>query len=133
MHEAYHRAVDAKDVNAIMACMAEDIRMHSPTKMTPFEGKGMVRFLFGNLMQVLEDFAFTHVDSGPGTATLHFRCTIGGRAAEGVDILHFDADGLIRDFKVAIRPLPALAKLNEVMGERLAAVMAANDSGGSGV
>jgi hypothetical protein len=120
-HARYHAAVLAKDADAILACMADSIRMHSPTKMTPFEGKPLVRFLFGHLMEVLEGFAFGAIVEDGDTAVMFFTCTIGGKPAEGCDVLTFGEDGLIHDFKVLIRPLRALERLNEIMGQRLQA------------
>jgi ketosteroid isomerase-like protein len=119
--EPYHAAVHARDVQAVLACMHDDIRMHSPTKMTPFEGKAIVGFLFGHLFEVLEDFAFAKIVETGDTAVLFFTCRIGGRDAEGCDVLIFDADGRIEDFRVLIRPLRAVEALNEAMGARLAA------------
>lgn len=101
--------------------MREDVRLHSPTKKTPFAGKAMASFLFTHLLEVLEDFRFTDCVGDDAMAVLFFECRIGGRDAEGCDVLSFDADGVIQDFKVLIRPLPALAALNEIMGARLAA------------
>ncbi len=123
MHEgiaAYQGAAEAKDADRILELMADGILMHSPTKLKPFAGKEIVRFLFGQLMQVLEDFRFVRVESAGDHATLYFTCTIGGKQAEGIDSLHFDADGRIDDFRVMIRPLVALTALNEEMGRRLA-------------
>ncbi len=117
---AYRTAAEAKDADAILALMADNIRMHSPTKLKPFEGKDIVRFLFGQLLQVLEDFAFVRVESGGANATLYFTCIIAGKQAEGIDSLHFDDAGLIDDFRVMIRPLTALQALNAEMGARLA-------------
>jgi ketosteroid isomerase-like protein len=122
-YDAYHAAVEAKDADAILACMTDDIRMHSPTKMTPFEGQQIVRFLFGHLMEVLEDFRFTTLVEEGDTAVLFFACAIGGRPAEGCDVLTFREDGQIQDFKVLIRPLRAVERLNEIMGERLKAFL----------
>lgn len=127
LHHRYHAAVAAKDLPGVLATMRDDIRMHSPTKLKPFEGKAMVGFLFGHLFEVLEDLVFTHETTGRHETTgevrsvLFFRCRIAGKEAEGCDILDFDADGQIADFCVMIRPLTALLALNEAMGARLAA------------
>lgn len=118
---AYQTAAEAKDVDAILMLMADSIRMHSPTKLKPFEGKDIVRFLFGQLMSVLEDFRFVRAESGGDNATFYFTCSISGKQAEGIDSLHFDSSGKIDDFRVMIRPLTALHALNEEMGRRLAA------------
>ena len=120
-HAPYAAAAAAKDPEAVLACMTDDIRMHSPTKMTPFEGRQIVRFLFGHLVEVLEDFQFTATVEQGDVAVLFFTCAIGGRPAEGCDVLTFSEDGLIKDFKVMIRPLRAVERLNEIMGERLKA------------
>jgi hypothetical protein len=101
--------------------MAETVRLHSPTKRMPFEGKALAGFLFTHLLDVLEDFRFTDIVANETMAVLFFECRIGGKDAEGCDSVSFGADTLIHDFKVLIRPLPALAALNEIMGARLAA------------
>ena len=119
-HGAYLSAARAKDHAGVIACMAPDVLFHSPTKRTPFEGKAIAGFLFTHLFEVLEDFAFTDIVADADMAVLFFTCRIGGRQAEGCDVLRFNADGFIQDFKVLIRPLPALAALNEIMGARLA-------------
>ena len=114
----YQSAAIAKDVDAILALMSDAIQMHSPTKLKPFEGKDIVRFLFGQLMDVLEDFHFVRAESGGDNATFYFTCVICGKQAEGIDSLHLDANGQIDDFRVMIRPLTALQALNEEMGRR---------------
>jgi ketosteroid isomerase-like protein len=121
-HARYRAAAQAKDHAGVMACMAEDIRLFSPTKLKPFEGKAMASFLFGHLFEVLEDFRFTEEMSAQnGAATLFFTCRIGGYDAEGCDVLGFNAEGEIEDFRVLIRPLRAVEALNAAMGARLAA------------
>lgn len=121
-HEAYHRAASAKDAAAVVATFADDLKFYSPTKKTPFEGKQIAHWLFTQLFDVLEGFAFTETVANEQTAVLFFTCTIGGREAEGCDVLRFNAAGEISEFRVLIRPLPALAALNDIMGARLAAM-----------
>jgi hypothetical protein len=120
LHAAYLAAATAKDHGRVMACMDEAVRLHSPTKFSPFEGKAMAGFLFSHLFEVLEDFVFTDVFADGDKAALFFTCKIGRRPAEGCDYLTYGPNDLISDFKVLIRPLPAVAALNEIMGQRLA-------------
>ncbi len=119
-HGAYRRAVEARDRAGLSACFAEDMVFHSPTKQRPFEGRAFALWLFDQLFEVLEDFQFTEEAEGAAVSVLFFTCTIGGRAAEGCDVLRFDEAGLIRDFRVLIRPLKAVEALNQAMGARLA-------------
>ncbi len=128
----YHAAAVAKDRDGVLACMSDDIQMYSPTKSRPFAGKSMIGFLFPHLFDVLEEFRFTETVAAEKTAVIFFECKIGGRRAEGCDVLRFNEAGLIDDFRVLIRPLPAVAALNDIMGARLAAAMAAGEIAATG-
>lgn len=119
-YEPYHRAAAARDAAGVLACMSDDIKMWSPTKKTPFEGKAMVAFLFPHLFEVLADLRFTDIVAEDRMAVLFFEGQIAGRPMEGCDVLRYNEAGLIHDFRVLIRPLPALAALNDEMGARLA-------------
>ena len=44
---------------------------------------------------------------------------------KGVDLIQFDAQGLIVDFEVMVRPMSGLQALGEEMGKRLAPYLAA--------
>jgi 2,4-dienoyl-CoA reductase (NADPH2) len=46
-----------------------------------------------------------------------------------VDLIQFDAQGLIVDFEVMVRPLSGLQALGEEMGRRLAPYLAAMKGG----
>src|ERR1700747_2938065 len=49
-----------------------------------------------------------------------FRARVGERELEGIDLLRFDADGLISDFTVMLRPLSGLVPFAQAMAERAA-------------
>ncbi len=51
---------------------------------------------------------------------IDFEGEVGGRRINGVDIIRWNADGLIAHFKVMVRPLKGLQALVEEMGARLA-------------
>jgi hypothetical protein len=52
-------------------------------------------------------------------ALLEFVTELDGIHINGVDIITFDDDGLIADFKVMVRPLKAINKVWELMGAQL--------------
>jgi len=58
----------------------------------------------------------------PQHAVLEFVCEIDGITVNGVDIMSFDADGKINEFKVMVRPLKAINLLHAKMGEMLEAL-----------
>jgi hypothetical protein len=53
-----------------------------------------------------------------------FRTRVGDRELEGLDLLRLDADGLIAELSVMIRPLSGLIALAQAIGPKL-------DAGGS--
>jgi len=54
---------------------------------------------------------------------LEFSARVGDRGLKGIDLIAFDADGLITDFEVMVRPLNGLQALGAEMGARLAAFL----------
>jgi hypothetical protein len=52
---------------------------------------------------------------------LEFVTELDGVTINGVDIIRFNADGLICDFKVMVRPLKAINKVWEMMAAQLEA------------
>jgi len=55
---------------------------------------------------------------------LEFVTELDGIAINGVDIIRFNADGKISDFKVMVRPLKAINKIWEMMASQLTAAKA---------
>jgi hypothetical protein len=117
---AFRKAVEARDLDAAFATLAPDIVFHSPVTFRPFVGRDAVAQLLSVIVQVLEDLTYLeefHTDDG--SVVLHFRAHVGDREVEGIDLLRFDADGLIRDFTVMLRPLSAVTAVGEAVGSRL--------------
>jgi hypothetical protein len=117
----FRAAMESKDMAAGAACLAPDVRFQSPVVFKPYEGRDTVVALLGVVAQTFEDFEYTgQVESGD-EAVLRFSTRVGDRKIEGVDILHFDADGLIDDFTVMLRPLSGTMAMAEAMKANLAA------------
>jgi hypothetical protein len=57
---------------------------------------------------------------GAAGTVLHFRTRIGDREVEGIDMIHTNAEGLIDDFTVMVRPLSAALALRDTVGRQLA-------------
>ncbi|MBZ4321053.1 nuclear transport factor 2 family protein [Streptomyces huiliensis] len=123
--DRFRAAVDTRDPAALDDLFAEDIRFYSPVKFTPFEGKPAVLRLFGVLLRTFEDFRYIGDHSGTSHTTadgasapsvvLLFRAKAGGREIHGVDLLHFDDDGRIKEFTVMVRPQSAVHALGEAV------------------
>ncbi|WP_211128156.1 nuclear transport factor 2 family protein [Streptomyces yatensis] len=123
--DRFRAAVDDKDLTALDDLFTEDIRLYSPVKFTPFEGKPMVLGLFGVLLRTFEDFRYvgdytgTAQTSADGTsapsAVLLFRARVGDKEIHGIDLLHLDDDGRIKEFTVMVRPQSAVHALGEAV------------------
>lgn len=112
-------AVERKDIDAVGELLAPDIVFHSPVTFHPYIGRETVTRLLVEVAQVFEGFYYTDDLQSDGAHALIFRATVGGREIEGVDLLRFDAQGLIAELTVLLRPLSGLVPFAQAMGERV--------------
>lgn len=125
-HDAFRAAVEADDIDALVACFTDDATFHSPAVFAPVEGRAGVAIYLGAVMQVFEDFVYTGAFTGEdGRELLEFRARVGDREVQGLDLLTFDDDGAVTDLTVLLRPLRGLEAAVAAMGERLAAAASA--------
>ncbi|MBJ7289209.1 nuclear transport factor 2 family protein, partial [Williamsia sp.] len=108
MH-AFRQAVEARDHAAIEELLADDVVFTSPVAFKPYPGKAITAAILRAVMRVFDDFTYVReIDDEGGTDhALLFTATVGGKSINGCDFLHVDADGLIDDFMVMVRPLSA--------------------------
>jgi len=113
--------------------LADDIIFYSPVVFTPQEGKELAKLYLmaaGNTFGGddakkngdIEDSSFRYtkeVLSG-NQAILEFETKIEGKYVNGVDIISFNEDGKISEFKVMIRPLQAVNIIHMQMQKMLA-------------
>ncbi|GHH35677.1 nuclear transport factor 2 family protein [Streptomyces candidus] len=121
----FRSAVEKGDLGALEDLFTEDVRLYSPVKFTPFEGRPMVLGLFGVLLRTFEDFRYvghfegaaeTSTDGSEAPATtLVFRATVHGKEIHGIDLLHFGMAGRIKEFTVMVRPQSAVHALGEAV------------------
>lgn len=126
----FRAAVERADIDAMVAALDPEVRLHSPVTFRPFEGRDAVRVLFEALMATFEDFRYVRELEGDRSAMLEFRARVGDREIHGIDLVRFGPDGLIDDFVVMVRPLSAVTKVAEEIGARLAAGAPAGDGSG---
>lgn len=69
-------------------------------------------------------FTYTRIFDCGDKAVLEFETEMDGIHVNGVDLIEWDTDGKITDFKVMIRPLKAVNKVHESMGAMLAKMKA---------
>ncbi|MFD0339702.1 nuclear transport factor 2 family protein [Streptomyces sp. NPDC127117] len=129
--ERFRAAVEKGEPAALGDLFTEDIRLYSPVKFTPFEGRPMVLGLFGVLLRIFEDFRYvghfegtaeTSADGEEAPSTvLLFRATVNGKQIHGIDLLQFDGAGRIKEFTVMVRPQSAVHALGQAVLDGLVA------------
>jgi len=99
----------------------KDAVFHSPVVHTPQEGRAIVTAYLSAASQTLGNGEFRYLREilSGNTVVLEFETTMDGIHVNGVDMMTFDADGMITDFKVMVRPLKAVNKVWEMMGAQL--------------
>ncbi|MFM5952972.1 MAG: nuclear transport factor 2 family protein [Novosphingobium sp.] len=111
------------DADLLSAQVADDAVFHSPVVHSPQAGKVKVMLYLLSAAKVLGNDSFTYVREiiEGNDALLEFTSEIDGIAINGIDLIHFDDDGKIKDFKVMVRPIKAVNKLWEMMAAQLQA------------
>ena len=107
------------DADAIAPLLAEDVRFLPPTYWAVWQGRDAAAAVLGHVGQVFSDFRYRRVMGDGADWALEFQCKIGDLDAVGVDLITLDADGLISEFEVAMRPLKSVAALREAMNARV--------------
>lgn len=121
--DIWHDYMKAQTDQGLMDQLADDAVFHSPVVHSPQSGKHMVFAYLNAAEGAFANSGFQYVDeiiSADGQkAMLEFTCEIDGIHINGIDIIHWNEAGQIDTFKVLIRPMKAMNKIWEKMGEML--------------
>ena len=111
------------NLTLLSAMIADDAVFHSPVVHTPQAGKAKVMAYLGAAAQVLGGGRFVYVRElvDGNQVLLEFTDQLDGIHVNGIDLITFDDAGMIKDFKVMVRPMKAMNKLWEMMGTQLGA------------
>jgi hypothetical protein len=119
---AFRRAAENKDLDLLRETLHEDVVLHSPILFKGFEGREMAMIVLSNVIEVFEDFRYLDEVHGDGTVVLRFAAKVDDKfEIEGIDYLTLDAEGLVTDLTVFLRPQKAVQAFNERMSARLGA------------
>ena len=123
--DAFRRAAEAKDFSRVSELFEEDVTFKSPVVFKPYEGREALGVILGAVVQVFEDFRYVEQVETGDTAVLVFEARAGERDLQGVDILRFGENGLIRELIVMVRPMSGMHALADRMKAMLEAAGAA--------
>ena len=117
---AFREAVEAGDLDAVEALLAEDVVFTSPVVFKPYPGRAITAAILRAVARVFEDFRYERElagDDGRDHA-LVFSARVGERELTGCDFIHLNEDGLIDELTVMVRPLSGAQALAAAMGAR---------------
>lgn len=124
MHK-FRQAIEARDLDAAIALLADDVVFRSPIAHKPYAGKDIVGVILRTVVTVFEDFRYEHEIGAPEADrhALIFAASVDGLELQGCDFVHTDGDGLIDEFTVMLRPLKAVQAFAAKMGAAFQAAM----------
>ena len=105
------------DPAALSAILHEDVVFHSPIVHTPQRGKKVTMMYLGAAGKTLggDSFRYLRIFDCGDKSVLEFETEMEGVHVNGIDMIEWDGDGLITDFKVMVRPLKAIQTVHGSM------------------
>jgi hypothetical protein len=121
--DKWHKLVQTRDTAGLRAILADDVVFYSPVVHTPQAGKALTLSYLTAAFHVFfnESFRYVREVAGDRDAVLEFQVEIDGISINGVDLIKWNSDGKIVEFKVMIRPLKALNLIHQKMAAMLQA------------
>jgi hypothetical protein len=121
--DSWHRLIKDRNVAGLDALLSDRVVFYSPIVYTPQVGKEATARFLSAAFHVLVNDSFQYVrevvaDRG---AVLEFQVEIEGIVVNGVDMIQWDDEGKIVEFKVMLRPLKAIQLIHQKMAAMLQA------------
>lgn len=120
--QAWMDYFESHDLGQLDKLLHEDVVFLSPVVFSPQRGKAITMAYLGAAGKTLsnEQFRYVRVFDCGQRAVLEFETEMDGKYVNGVDMIEWDADGKITEFKVMVRPLQAMQTVHAAMGSMLA-------------
>ena len=117
----WHELVQSRNIAGLNDLLADDVVFHSPVVHTPQAGKALALLYLGAAFKVFfnESFRYVRELADSDGAILEFQLEIDGITVNGVDMIRWNGDGGITDFKVMLRPLKAINLIHQKMAVML--------------
>jgi hypothetical protein len=117
----WHELVETRNPRGLHELIADGCVFHSPVVHTPQVGKAVTIQYLAAAMQVFFNPTFRYVREvvGPHDAVLEFELTLEGVYINGVDMVRWNDEGQVTDFKVMLRPLKGVNMIHQKMAAML--------------
>ena len=117
----WHEVIESDDLEMLDEIIADNAVFSSPIVFKPLEGKEITMMYLHAAGQSfnMEKFKYTKEIHDDMNSVLEFETYIDDISVNGVDMIEWNEDGKICNFKVMIRPFKAVQKVQEKMIEAL--------------
>ena len=115
--QKWHSVVKLRDYNTLTEIIHDDAIFYSPVVYTPQKGKDITLKYLIAASEVFNSSSFKYDKEmiGENSASLEFSLTIDDTEINGIDLITWNNDGLITEFKVFIRPLQGVNLIHKMM------------------
>ena len=128
--EKWYEVMKSNDMNKLDELLAEDVVFYSPVVYTPQKGKDITKMylmaaggVFGeeskeevsDSKKSQSNFKYIKEIIREKSALLEFESEMDGIYVNGVDVISWNEEGKITEFKVIVRPLQAVNMLHQKM------------------
>lgn len=117
----WHKVLVNQDQSLLKSILAEDVIFYSPVVFTPQKGRDITLLYLMAASQVFNNNSFTYIKEiiNENHATLEFEVNINGIEINGIDLITWNEEGMIIEFKVFIRPLQGVNVIHQMMQQML--------------
>jgi len=119
--ESWMKILHSKNIADLADLLADDVVFYSPIVHTAQSGKPTTLLYLTAASKVFfnDTFAYVKQSVSESDAFFEFTTEIDNIFVNGVDIISWNAEGKICEFKVMIRPLKAINLVHQMMGQML--------------
>ena len=119
----WHELVRTGNTKGLRSLLADNVVFYSPVVHTPQVGKTITLQYLTAAFHVFFNDSFRYIRelTGPHDAALEFQVEVEGISVNGIDLIKWDDEGKIVEFKVLIRPLKAINLIHQKMAAMLRA------------
>ncbi|HFA48979.1 MAG TPA: nuclear transport factor 2 family protein [Bacteroidetes bacterium] len=117
----WQRFTETGGANLLDEILSDEVSFHSPVVWTPQKGKFLTKMYLMAAAHIFKEGGFVYSKKiiNGNMACLEFETKIGNVTVNGADIITWDGEGKITEFKVMVRPIKAVNAVWEKMAEML--------------
>jgi len=120
---SWHRVVAAKDREALLGLLAEDVSLGAPPYYERLQGRELVHHLLGLILHTIDEFTYHRQWQNAGELALEFTGQVGDLQLQGIDLITLNDRFVIGNLDVLIRPASAVDALRDIIAPQMASFL----------